>query len=128
MKSEEPLTFRQAACAIGWGNSEAAAVRLRRVVRSFEARTGRSVAFALNPDTRRPKHKLTLSRLFVCIPDLAKQKVDRVADEVRHMLDTTVEQRIGEALASKVEPRLKELWDRDLALEERLDALKEERM
>jgi hypothetical protein len=67
-----------------------------------------------------------------CLAQLQEQRERKteqpkppLADEMRVMLAATVDQRVNDALAAKVEPRIKELWDRDAALEKQIDLVTE---
>jgi len=106
---------------LGWGESRAAAVRLKRAVLTRERELGKRIATRTGGH-----HRITESALTRWMPELRRSKVDELAANFRSYL-TDIDARISEGaadyVAKNVDPRLDELWARDEKLAENLDQL-----
>lgn len=115
MRLDEPITFKQAAKAIGWkrGGVHASARRLRRLAMRREREKG--LRFVLRDQRGRP-WLITLGAITRHLPELRPSRVDTLAESLRPVLEQ-VERRAREIVAEKiekhVEPELQRLHDRD---------------
>lgn len=112
--SEQLLTFDQAAQRLHW-EGRGRARRLKRLLFARERQTKKRIITRLGGELM-PKYRVTLSVLRRYCPELFKSKVQDLQDNLKGFL-ASIDQRISEGVvshvATEVEPRLQELWDRD---------------
>lgn len=127
MNTSQPLTFREAASALGMSDKTGRALRDRVLAR--EAQTGERIATRLG-GKKRPKMQITLSALYTHLPELKPHRTnDDMSRSVRAYI-TAIEERIAEVTADKVQelvmPHFAEDRKRLVDIEDAVDALKSE--
>jgi hypothetical protein len=120
--TERLLTWREAADELGWGSTSAAGRKLRHAVRAREAQLGRAIATTIGRGPK-PQQRITLAALVRDMPELRPAPIPKAA------LRTVVEgldERIAETIERQVGPQIRELFSRDLVLEQQIDTLRKE--
>ena len=122
------LTWREAAQELGWGDSRAAGLRLQHAVLTQERLKRIRIATRVQPRGTgcKPHCRITLSALRRHLPELKASAVDELSRNLRkHLteLDRRIAARCTEHINAKLEPRLKELWDRDEQLAQAITEL-----
>ena len=119
------LTFREAAAWLGWGNSRAAGLRLKRRVIAKEKALKRALIVRIEGPERESR-RVTRSMLRTHMREVLPSKVDELKrDFGRHLatLDERIRMASSAFVAQQVEPRLSELWQRDEQIAESVNAL-----
>lgn len=120
--SERLLTWREAAEELGWGNTSAAGRKLRHAVRAREAQLGRAIATTIGRGPK-PQQRITLAALVREMPELRPAPIAKAA--VQRVVEA-LDDRIAETIQRQVGPQIRELFERDRLLEQRLDGLGKE--
>lgn len=119
----EPISLAAAERALGWrGGSRGE--KLRRYVLARESQLKRPGAILVVTGSGRRRHeRVSLGALRRFCPELWPSKADDLAKNLRDYL-RSIDERVADAFAEQVEahiePRLKELFDRQAKLEQRL--------
>lgn len=121
----EPISLAAAERALGWGGTRGE--KLRRYVVAKERVLGKPGAILVVVGTgKKRRERLTLHALRRHCPELWPSKADDLAKNLREYL-RSIDERVAEAFAEQVselvEPRLKELFERQNELSEQVRAL-----
>lgn len=112
--SEQLMTLDQAALRLHW-EGRGRARRLKRLLFARERQTKKRIMTRLGGE-KMTKYRVTLSALRRYCPELFKSKVHELQDNLKGFLKS-IDERISEGVvshvATEVEPRLQELWERD---------------
>jgi hypothetical protein len=108
----EPVSARRAAAECGYGNSRAAVRRFKRLVENRERHL--CITLTAKRSGEHPRYNVELCREH--IPELRQSRVEilarRLPDLVREIKDRVTED-AANAACERMEPRLRELWERD---------------
>jgi hypothetical protein len=109
--TEELLSFRRAAAALGWPDTWASGLRLKRAVLAREKQLGREIARRVG----RTHLRVTLGALYRALPELRREKSSENREHVREYLagiDDRIYEHAARAVQELVEPQIKELRGR----------------
>jgi hypothetical protein len=127
LNTNEPLTFREAAIALGQEDDTGRS--LRAMVLAREKQTGERIATRLGGE-KRPKMQVTLSAIYTHLPELKPQRTHEDMSKSVRAYITAIEDRIADVAAEKIQelvmPHFKADRKRLTDLEDATDKLAEE--